>query len=260
MIDCGRDSLFVTPRSVPIDLTEFERGAPFTGDVAGALAALQHRVGAPSWRRSSTSKRALIVFEGPEGAGKRELLKLLGAALDPTYFCGDHNIARPPPARSKAIGWRGSGRACPRPATRDLLPQLVSPGARGPGARAWSATRNGSARSTRSTSSKSQQRDYGTLIVKLFFHVTDATQQRRLEAREDDAWQRHLLGPEELRTGEARAAYRQALIQMLGQTDTRWAPWVVIDANDGAAAQVAALDRDRRDAGKVAAPRGARKR
>ena len=88
---------------------------------------------------------------------------------------------------------------------------------------------------------ESQQRDYGTLMVKLFFHITDETQARRIAERESDEWQRHLLGPEELRTPPARTAYRTALTQMLAQTDTRWAPWSVIDANDGGAALVAAL-------------------
>ncbi len=35
--------------------------------------------------------------------------------------------------------------------------------------------------------------------------------------------------------------YRSALVQVLAQTDTRWAPWLMIDANDSAAAQVAGL-------------------
>ena len=88
---------------------------------------------------------------------------------------------------------------------------------------------------------ESQQRDYGTLIVKLFFHVTDATQSRRIAERLDDEWLRHLVGPEELRTAPARAAYRAALVQVLAQSDTRWAPWSMIDANDSAAAQLAGL-------------------
>ena len=39
----------------------------------------------------------------------------------------------------------------------------------------------------------------------------------------------------------ARIAYRAALVQLLAQTDTRWAPWSVIDANDRDAAQITAL-------------------
>ena len=88
---------------------------------------------------------------------------------------------------------------------------------------------------------ESQQRDYGTHIVKLFFHITDETQARRIAGRLEDEWQRHLVGAEEFRTPAARIAYRAALVQMLAQTDTRWAPWSMIDANDGDAAQVAGL-------------------
>ena len=52
---------------------------------------------------------------------------------------------------------------------------------------------------------------------------------------------RHLVGPEEFRTAPARAAYRASLAQVLAQSDTRWAPWSMIDANDGGSAQVAGL-------------------
>ena len=43
------------------------------------------------------------------------------------------------------------------------------------------------------------------------------------------------------RSVTAAVAYRAALMQMLAQTDTRWAPWSMIDANDSGAAQIAAL-------------------
>ena len=40
---------------------------------------------------------------------------------------------------------------------------------------------------------------------------------------------------------DGRDAYRAALAQMFKLTDTRWAPWVGIDANDEQAALIAAL-------------------
>ena len=57
----------------------------------------------------------------------------------------------------------------------------------------------------------------------------------------NDEWQRHMVGAEEFRSPPARIAYRAALVQVLAQTDTRWAPWSMIDANDSNAAQVAGL-------------------
>ncbi len=225
---------------MPIDLTIFERGVPFTGDVAGALAALQHRLARAQLSQIVHQRRAIIVIEGSEGGGKRDFVKLLGAALDPTHFAvttvspdrrrarDGHWLARfwarLPEAGDTAIFYHSWYRRV----LEDKLLGLVSD-------KEWKRAFD------EINEFESQQRDYGTLIVKLFFHITDTTQDRRIAEREADEWRRHLVGPAEFRTPQSRAAYRAALVQMLGQTDTRWAPWSMIDANDRDAAQVAAL-------------------
>lgn len=185
-------------------------------------------------------RRAIIVIEGPEGGGKRAFLRLLGAALDPTQFAvtttnpdrrrarDGHWLARfwtrLPEAGNSAIFYHSW--YCR--VLEDKLLGLVSD-------KEWKRAFD------EINEFESQQRDYGTLIVKLFFHVTDATQEQRITEREADEWQRHLLGPAELRAAPAKAAYRTAMEQVLAQTDTRWAPWSMIDANDDGSAQVAAL-------------------
>jgi len=234
------DSLLATPRAVPIELTNFERGVPFKGDVAGALAALQHRLARAQLSQIVHQRRVIIVIEGAEGGGKREFIKLLGAALDPTHFAvttvspdrrrarDGHWLqrfwARLPEAGHCAIFYHSWYRRV----LEDKLLGLVTD-------KEWKRAFD------EINEFESQQRDYGTLVVKLFFHITDVTQDRRIAERQDDEWQRHLLGAEEFRTASTRAAYRAALMQMLAQTDTRWAPWTVVDANDSGAAQVAAL-------------------
>ncbi len=223
-----------------IDLTEFERGHPYQGDVAEALVVLQHRLGRAQLAQIVHQKRLIVVIEGPEGGGKRSFLKTLGAALDPTHFqvttvSPDRRRARDghwlarfwaklPAAGDTAIFYHSWYRRV----LEDKLLAMVTD-------KEWKRAFD------EINEFESQQRDYGTLIVKLFFHVTDATQARRIAEREEDQWLRHLLGPEELRTAAARLAYRAALTQMLAQSDTRWAPWSMIDANDGGSAQVAGL-------------------
>jgi len=225
---------------VPIDLTNFERGVPFKGDVAGALAALQHRLARAQLSQIVHQRRVIIVIEGSEGGGKREFVKLLGAALDPTHYAvttvspdrrrarDGHWLARfwarLPEAGHTAIFYHSWYRRV----LEDKLLGLVTD-------KEWKRAFD------EINEFESQQRDYGTLIVKLFFHITDETQGRRIADRESDEWQRHLVGAEEFRAPSARSAYRAALMQMLAQTDTRWAPWSMIDANDSNAAQVAAL-------------------
>ena len=225
---------------MPIDLTIFERGTPFRGDVAGAVAALQHRLAQVQLSQIVHQRRVVIVIEGSEGGGKRDFVKSLGAALDPTHFAvttvspdrrrarDGHWLARfwarLPEAGHTAIFYHSWYRRV----LEDKLLGLVTD-------KEWKRAFD------EINEFESQQRDYGTLIVKLFFHVTDETQSRRIAERQENPWQRHLVGAEEFRNPAARAAYRAALIQMLAQTDTRWAPWSMIDANDSGAAQVAAL-------------------
>lgn len=225
---------------MPIDLTIFERGEPFGGDVAGAIAALQLRLARLQLAQIVHQRRAIIVIEGSEGAGKRAFLRLLGAALDPTYFTVTSAIpdrrrardghwlarfwAKLPEAGHSAIfyhSWYGR-------VLEDKVLGLVG-------------DKDVKRAFDEINEFEAQQRDYGTLIVKIFFHVTAATQERRIAERQADEWRRHLIGPAELRAAPGRASYRTALEQMLAQTDTRWAPWSMIDANDDGAAQVAAL-------------------
>ncbi|MCY7280382.1 MAG: polyphosphate kinase [Sphingomonas bacterium] len=225
---------------MPIDLTDFERGAPYKGDVAGALVALQQGLGRAQLSQIVHQRRAIIVIEGSEGGGKRDFVKLLGAALDPTHYAvttvlpdrrrsrDGHWLARfwakLPEAGHSAIFYHSWYRRV----LEDKLLGLVTD-------KEWKRAFD------EINEFESQQRDYGTLIVKLFFHVTDATQERRIAKRQDDQWQRHLVGAEEFRSSASRTAYRAALVQMLAQTDTRWAPWSMIDANDSGAAAIAGL-------------------
>ncbi len=235
-----RDLLLGYRRAVPIDLTIFERGEPFRGDVAGALASLQHRLGRVQLSQLVHQRRVIIVIEGAEGGGKRDLIKLLGGALDPTHFAvtavapdrrrarDGHWLARfwarLPQAGDTAIFYHSWYRRV----LEDKLLGMVTD-------KEWRRAFD------EINEFESQQRDYGTTIVKLLFHITGETQARRIAEREADEWKRHLIGPAEFRTDEARTAYRAAVEQMLAQTDTRWAPWSVIDANDREAALVASL-------------------
>ncbi len=79
--------------------------------------------------------------------------------------------------------------------------------------------------------------------MKLFFHITQETQDARFRARLDHPWKRWKMGPEDLRNRARRDDYLAAYRDMFNATDTRWAPWTAIDGNDKKAARIAALTR-----------------
>jgi polyphosphate kinase 2 (PPK2 family) len=86
---------------------------------------------------------------------------------------------------------------------------------------------------------EAQQRDYGTLIVKLYFDVAPDVQEARLAARAADPWLGMTRREPPIAVGEA--AYSEAVADLRANSDTRWSPWRMIDGNDEASATLSAL-------------------
>lgn len=184
------------------------------------------------------NRRAIVLIEGLSGSGKKVALKAIAAAFDPCHFSvqcttfdrressDGHWLARYwralPAAGSTAIFFRGwyhrvlderiAGRIDDSAATRafDEINEF-----------------------------EAQQRDAGTLIVKLFFAIDPAVQKQRLAERATSRWHRKMRAEPDITADSP--AYRHALDELVAHTDTRWSPWVMIDGSDEIAAADAAL-------------------
>ncbi|MFL6764456.1 MAG: hypothetical protein ACJ8FO_04590, partial [Sphingomicrobium sp.] len=55
-------------------------------DLRSALAALRDHLGELQLAQIAHGRRAIILFDGPCGAGKKFALRQLAAAFDPCYF------------------------------------------------------------------------------------------------------------------------------------------------------------------------------
>ncbi|MFC7537071.1 polyphosphate kinase 2 family protein [Sphingomonas sp. GCM10030256] len=228
-------------RRVPIDLRRFERAAPFSGDYAAALAAVQERLSSLQTAQIVHGRRAIVLFEGWEGAGKKGTLKRLAAAWDPCHVATE--CVGPPRDGEREQHWLARfWTALPRSGRtsifyhgwhREVVRQIV----------AGRADTKSVARACDEINEfENQQHEHETLIVKLFFHVSHEVQAERLQRREADPWRRWLVDGDELRSPAERASLQAAWERIFAQTDTRWAPWTVIDASDKQAARLAALD------------------
>jgi AMP-polyphosphate phosphotransferase len=223
-----------------IDLSDHESGKPCDGDYEKALVKLQKRLSHIHFAHIVHRRRAVILFEGWDAAGKGGIIKRLTAEWDPRYYevwpiqapteeeKGHHFLwrfwRRLPAQHNIAIfdrSWYGR-----------VLVERVEGFASGDEWKRGYAEIN---------DFEAQQAATGTTMVKVFVHVTQATQDKRLKDRLEHPWKRWKTGLEDYRNRERRADYLEAMDEMFRKTDTKVAPWIVIDGNDKKAARIAAL-------------------
>ncbi|MEY2928171.1 MAG: hypothetical protein RL367_2648, partial [Pseudomonadota bacterium] len=85
------------------------------------------------------------------------------------------------------------------------------------------------------------QRDNGVGLVKIFLHTTQEEQDSRFKDRLENPWKRWKTGADDYRNRARRDDYLEAYADMFDRTDTKHAPWTVIDANNKKAARIAVL-------------------
>ena len=84
-------------------------------------------------------------------------------------------------------------------------------------------------------------KETGTLDLFLPTEFSANWVSERFADRLNDPWKRWKTGTEDYRNRSKRKDYLAAIDEMFQHTDTRWAPWKVIDGNNKKAARIAAL-------------------
>jgi AMP-polyphosphate phosphotransferase len=84
--------------------------------------------------------------------------------------------------------------------------------------------------------------DEGMVVVKFWMHLSHGEQLRRFKAREKEPLKRWKLTDEDWRNREKRDDYEAAVVEMLERTDTSFAPWTVVPAEDKRLARVVVLE------------------
>jgi polyphosphate kinase 2 (PPK2 family) len=212
-------------------------GALQTADLP-ALAELREQLSQLQLPQIVRGRRALILFEGPVGSGKKAALRHLAASFDPCHYavhCTGYDRREASEGHWLARFWRqlpsaGNTSIFFRSWYRRVLDdRLLGRTDAGAVERAFDEINEFEA----------QQLDYGTLIVKLYFDVSAEVQEQRLAQRAADAWWREARRDEPIMVAEP--GYAAALEHLRVQSDTRWSPWRMIDGNDEQSATIAAL-------------------
>jgi polyphosphate:AMP phosphotransferase len=73
---------------------------------------------------------------------------------------------------------------------------------------------------------------FGTVIVKLWLHISKAEQLRRFRERQRLDFKRFKITDEDWRNREKWDRYREAVADAIGRTSTSYAPWTIVEADD----------------------------
>ncbi|SFR98469.1 polyphosphate kinase 2 family protein [Sphingomonas jatrophae] len=223
-----------------INLSDFETGGKYPGDYSADLAALQKRLARIQVAHIVHGRRAVILFEGWDAAGKGGAIQRLTAEWDPRHFEVWPIAAPTPEENSRHFLWRfwtklpagGQIAVFDRSWYGRVLVERVEGYAKpSEWQRGYDEINEFEAR----------QKDDGTIILKLFLHISQQEQDERLKARIEHPWKRWKTGADDFRNRARRTDYLAAMHDMFQHTDTRWAPWKVIDGNNKKAARIAAL-------------------
>lgn len=223
-----------------IALSHYEAGAPYAGDYEADLAALQTQLAHIQVAHIVHRKRAIVLLEGWDAAGKGGVVQRLCANWDPRNFEVWPIKAPTQDELDRHFLWRFWQKL---PANGDIAVfdrswygRVLVERVEGYASEAeWKRGYD------EINEFEAQQADSGTTIVKLFLHITQEQQDKRLTDRLDHPWKRWKTGVEDYRNRAKRAEYLDAMHDMFKRTDTRWARWTVIDGNDKKAARIAAL-------------------
>ena len=224
-----------------ISLSDHEVGAKYDGDYDDTMEALQERLERVQAAHITHGQRSVIMFEGWDAAGKGGIIKRMTALLDPRYFDVWPISAPTEEERARHFLWRFWKRL---PGNREfaifdrswygrVLVERVE------GFATEAEWRKGF---DEINEFEAQLTGNRTNLVKIFVHLTQDEQDKRFADRLNDPWKRWKTGTEDYRNRAKRKDYLAAMDEMFAQTNTRWAPWKVIDGNNKKAARIAALN------------------
>ncbi|WP_114392409.1 polyphosphate kinase 2 family protein [Oleisolibacter albus] len=228
-----------TPRLAELDLKAHK--LVDRADYERRLAELQETILHVQQAYWHSKRRAVIVFEGWDAAGKGGAIRRLTEKLDPR---GAHvwPIAAPSAAeQGRHYLWR-------------FWQKLPEPGTFAIFDRSWYG-RVMVERIEGFASEAEWQRAYdeineferllvddGVRIVKVFLHLSSKEQLARFRERLTNPYKRWKLTVEDLRNRDRRAAYEVAIDEMFERTSTKLAPWTAVPADAKWYARVAVLE------------------
>jgi polyphosphate kinase 2 len=175
--------------------------------------------------------RVVVIFEGRDAAGKGGVIKRITQSLNPRVC---RVVALAAPTERETTQWYFQRYVAHLPAAGEMV--LFD--------RSW-YNRAGVERVMGFCSEEEYQEFLrscpefermlirsGIVLIKYWFSVSDAEQERRFQRRIDDPTRRWKLSPIDLKSRELWVEYSRAKDEMFHYTDTKQSPWFVVQADD----------------------------
>ncbi|OYQ27241.1 polyphosphate kinase [Sandarakinorhabdus cyanobacteriorum] len=226
----------------PHSLADFETDHDLPrADYETRLEALQHRLELIQAAYIAQGLKGIVAIEGWDAAGKGGLVTRMNATLDPRY-CKVWPIAAPSKEEAaRHYLWRFWQRL---PGNREIavfdrtwygrvLVERVDGFTPEP---RWRAAYD------EINAFEAQLQADGVRLVKIFLHITQEEQDKRLEERIRTPWKRWKTGADDYHNRSMRSAYVTAYEEMFRRCSPPAAPWHVVAANDKKWARVRSLE------------------
>jgi polyphosphate:AMP phosphotransferase len=190
----------------------------------------------PRFRKRS----AILVFEGNDAAGKGGAIRRVAAALDARHYRIIPVAAPTEEERAQPYLWRfwrhvtRLGRFALFDRSwygRVLVERVEGLASEFDWARAYPEIND----------FEQQLADNGAVVMKFWLAISKDEQYRRFRERQQTAFKRFKITPEDWRNRKKWEAYEQAVCDMVDRTSTAVAPWTLVEANDKLYARIKVL-------------------
>lgn len=224
-----------------INLTDHESGHKYPGHYKDDLATLQARLERILTAHIVHGRRAVVMLEGWDAAGKDGIIERLTQGWSQAHY--EVYPIGAPSAKEAAhhFLWRFRTRL-PEPGQIAIFDRSWYGRILVEKVEALSSPADLEASYGEINRFEEQLAEDGITLVKLFVHITQEEQDKRLRARIEDPWKRWKTGKNDFQNRSHRAGYLEAMAEMFLRTDTAAGPWFVIDGNDKKSARIAALE------------------
>ena len=200
----------------------------------------QQRLHELAWRCFAAQRSVVLVFEGWDAAGKGGAIRRISMAMDARLYRTITVAAPTDEERAQHYLWR-FWRHLPRAGYftlydrswygRVLVERVENFAQEHEWGRAYQEIND----------FEEQLVEQGIILQKFWLHIDKEVQLARFKVREEVAWKKYKLGPDDWRNRDKWDAYKLAVHEMVARTSTARAPWTLIPANDKAWARAEIL-------------------